>query len=107
MGSQHLRRQQLAQLIHVGLQRRRRRRRRICVPQVLDEAISAHQLIGSNQQHREQRPAFGARHLHHAGIGDDFQRSEDPEFHGAPEATWRAPAGALVREAGSLRRRLV
>ena len=62
--------------------------RRVVAPQRDGQALSAHRLVGVQQQHRQQRPRPRAPQGHSAaGLGGDLKWTQDPEMHMPPRPT--------------------
>jgi hypothetical protein len=72
---------QLAKARDMPVQRGLRRSRRLLSPQCLDQLGAAHDLLATQEQHREQRPLLGTRRGHIAATLDNPQRTKQLEFH--------------------------
>ena len=57
---------------------------RVVAPQLLQDAISGHHPIGVEQQQCEERPLLGRADVNPPTKVDNFERTEDPEFHAPP-----------------------
>ena len=76
-----LRAQALSQLGHVYLKGGASRLRRIAVPELVDQAVPRHDLVGAEEEGREQRTLLGASKVDAPVIVLDLEWSEDSEFH--------------------------
>ena len=76
------RRERLAQLRDVVLQRVRRVGRRCGAPQLVDQAVDRDDLVGARDQEREERPLPRSADADRTAPVDDLQGSEDAELHG-------------------------
>jgi hypothetical protein len=66
-----------------------RLRRRLLAPQILDQTIRANDLIGVQQQHRQQRSLLVPGHLNALAINDDFKIAEESKVHPRPSCSQR------------------
>ena len=85
--------QRLSQPRDVNLDRLHRAVRRVLPPQPGSQPLRAHGLVGTKQQHGEQRSRFPAAERNRTGFPTDHERSEDPELDSHPRATLLAPSG--------------
>ena len=76
-----LRAQALSQLGHVYLKGGASRLRWIAVPELVDQAVPRHDLVGAEEEGREQRTLLGASKVDAPVIVLDLEWSEDSEFH--------------------------
>jgi hypothetical protein len=77
-----VRAQALAQLGHVYLEGSTSRLRRIVAPELVDEAVPWHDLVGTEKKGGEQRTLLGASERDMPSFVFDFERSENAEIHG-------------------------
>ena len=82
-GDDHVAAERLPELGDVRLQDLRRRGRRAALPEVLDQPVARHRLAGVQQQNREQRTWLRRVQRDDVAVGDDFERPEYAEVHGA------------------------
>jgi hypothetical protein len=84
--------QRPTQVGDIGLQRGGRLRGWLLAPQLLDQPVQRHYLVGVHQQHRQQSALLGSSQLHRMLVVQDLQRSKDPELHRPlpPLGTFRA-----------------
>ena len=71
---------QLAQLRDVAVQCRDGGARRLVAPQLVDEAIGGHDLIGLEQQECEQAALLETAERKRAAFAPDLERAQDPEL---------------------------
>jgi hypothetical protein len=64
--------------------------RRGLVPQVVDQLLGRHGLVGVQQQGRQQRPLHRRADRHRSAVGPHLQGSEHPKLHRASTSTWVA-----------------
>ena len=69
------------QVLHVGLQRGCRAGRRIAPPEVVDQPISRHDLVGVNHEIGQQSRLPGRPEHHTASVDHDTDRPEHTELH--------------------------
>jgi hypothetical protein len=50
-------------------------------PQLLDQAVRRHYLVGVDRENREQRALLRAAQPHAPAVHDDVKRAEQPEVH--------------------------
>jgi hypothetical protein len=85
---QHVLRERLAQPRHVDPQRRGGTLRRLVPPQFVDQPLRGDDLVGMQQEHREQRPGPATAKRHGTAVDAHLERPQDPELH--PPASRRA-----------------
>jgi hypothetical protein len=71
----------LAQIVHVGLQRSARAGRRLFPPQQVDETVHRHHAVGVDQQHGQHRPLLGRPETHRFAAVPHLQRAQYLEVH--------------------------
>ena len=84
-------RQRPAQLGDMHLQRPGAAPGRVTRPDLLQDAVGGHDLVGMDQQEGQQRPLLGRSRVDGASCRQHLQRSEDAELH-APSGPGRLPS---------------
>ena len=88
--------ERLAQLRDVALERLRRRVRSLLAPEVLDEALARDELVGVQQQDREQLALPPATDRDRSIAIEHLEWAEEPDFHVAPYADATTAFGPRV-----------
>ena len=81
-GPDHDAAQRPAELQDVLLQDLRRGGGRSSAPQIVDQAVTRHELVRVEEQDREERTLLRRVQGNHAALGDRLEWPEDAEFHG-------------------------
>jgi len=83
-GHELLARQQLAQPGDVPMQRGRRGLRRLVAPELVDQAVGGDDLVGVEQEKREEGAALPASELERTVAIEHLERPEQPKLHAMP-----------------------
>jgi hypothetical protein len=80
------------------LEHLRRGRRRPLAPEPVDQPIARHDLVGVQQEQREQRPLPSTRELDLSAFLDELQGPQDPELHLASSRPGDCPIPSGYRQ---------